>query len=103
MSESVQWEPYVAYVIGAVVGVLWPYARKYLEFGVAFDWRKVAGKVLLALAGLLLMPSLAEVLAQVGAAGWVAALGMGIAATFVGHEAQQTPGAVAMAREGEDE
>ena len=70
-------------------GVAVPYIRKRLETGVPFDWRKVAGKFLAALFGLLMLPSLSSVLAALPDLSWVVAFGMGIAATTVGHEAQK--------------
>lgn len=86
--------PYIAYFAGAAFGVLWPYLRKYLESGAAFDWRKIAGKVGVGLLGLLLVPTLSETLQALGGMGAVVAFGMGIAATTLGHEAQATPGAI---------
>ncbi len=90
--------PYVAYFVGTAFGVLWPYLRVYLETGTPFDWGKVKGKVLVALLGVLLMPTLGQTLEALGGLGWVVAFGMGVAATTVGHEAQKTPGAVAEGR-----
>ena len=86
--------PYLAYFVGAAAGVLWPYMRKYLEFGVAFDWRAIVGKVVVALFGLLLMPTVGQVFEQLGGVGWLVAFGMGIGATMIGHEGQGTPGAI---------
>lgn len=91
--------PYLAYFGGAAFGVLWPYMRKYLEDGAAFDWKKIGGKVAVALLGLLLLPTLADTLEALGGMAWVVAFGMGIAATTIGHEAQQTPGAIRAARD----
>ena len=93
MSEN-SWVPYVAYFAGAVLGILYPYLRKWLETGEPFSPRAVAGKVVVALLGLLLMPTLGDVLDALGGLSWVVALGMGLAATTIGHEAQKTPGAV---------
>lgn len=91
--------PFLAYLAGAGFGVLYPYARKYLETGERFDWRKVGGKVAAALLGLLLVPTLAATLEALGGLGWVVAFGMGVAATTVGHEAQKTPEALRQAGE----
>lgn len=85
--------PYLAYILGAAAGVVVPYVRKYLVDGTPFDWRKVGGKILATLLGLLLMPGLAGTLEALGGLGWAVAFGMGIAATTVGHEAQQLPAA----------
>lgn len=93
------WVPYLAYFGGAAFGVLWPYVRKYLESGERFSLRAVAGKVAVALLGLFLLPSLGEVVAQLGGLSWVVAFGMGLAATTVGHEAQKTPAALRAAGE----
>ena len=92
--DGISWMPYVAYFVGAAFGVLYPYLRKWLETGEAFSWKAIGGKVVVALAGLLLMPTLNETLAALAGLGWVVAFGMGLAATTLGHEAQKTPGAV---------
>ena len=47
------------YLGGAFVGVFYPYVRKWLEDGVAFDWRKAAGKAAAAVFGLVLVPTFA--------------------------------------------
>ena len=94
MSEWQAVAPYVAFVLGAAGGVVVPYLRKYLEDGVRFDWRKVVGKVIAALVGLMLMPNIGEHLAKVGALGWTAAFLLGAGLTMVGHEAQSAPKAV---------
>lgn len=99
--EWVTAAPYVAYVAGAVVGVVWPYLRKWLETGAAFDYRMVVGKVVVALMGLLLLPTLGETLEALAGLGWVVAFGMGLAATTLGHEAQKTPEAILGARDSE--
>ena len=86
--------PVVAYVVGAFAGVFYPYLRAWLTDGVAFDWRKAAGKAVAAVLGLLLMPSIAATLEALGGVGWLVAFGMGLAATTIGHEAQRTPAAI---------
>ena len=90
--------PYIAYFIGAAVGVFYPYLRKYLENGEPFDWRKAAGKAIAAVLGLLIVPSIAATLEALAGLGWVVAFGMGLAATTIGHEAQRTPAAIEAAR-----
>ena len=94
--------PYAAYLVGAVMGVLWPYLRKWLETGEAFDWQKVVGKVAVAVLGLFLLPTLAETLAQLPGLSWAVAFGMGLAATTLGHEAQATPAAFRSARDSDE-
>lgn len=91
--------PYLAYFIGAAAGVVIPYVRKWLSEGVPFEWGKVGGKIAAALLGLLLMPGLAATLEALGGLGWAVAFGMGVAATTVGHEVQQAPGAIKTGRE----
>ncbi len=86
--------PYVVYFGGAVVGVFYPYLRKLLTEGVKFDWRKVAGKAAAAVLGLIILPGFAETLQQLGGMGLALAFLAGLAATFVGHEAQSTPAAI---------
>ena len=94
MSEWRVVAPYVAFILGAAGGVVVPYLRKYLEEGVPFDSRKVAGTVLAALVGLVLLPNFNDYLAKVGAVGWAAAFLLGAGLTLVGHEAQSAPKAV---------
>lgn len=96
--DEMSWVPFVAYFAGAGFGVLYPFLRKWLETGEAFSWKAIGGKVVVAFLGLLLLPQLGEVLAQLGGLSWVVAFGMGVAATTVGHEAQRTPAAVTEAR-----
>lgn len=100
MDGKIAWS-LVAYFAGAAAGVLVPYLRKWLEEGVPFSGRAVAGKVAAALLGLLLMPTLGDVLAALGGLAWLVAFGMGVAATTVGHEAQRLP--AALVARGEDE
>ncbi len=91
---------FLVYLLGAFVGVFYPYLRKWLEDGEAFDWRKAAGKAVAAVLGLLLVPTLAATLEALSGLGWVVAFGMGLAATTIGHEAQKTPAAIEAARNG---
>ena len=86
--------PVLAYIVGAGGGVFYPYLRAWLTDGVAFDWRKAAGKAVAAVLGLLLMPTIAATLESLGGVGWLVAFGMGLAATTIGHEAQRTPAAI---------
>lgn len=81
------------YLLGAALGIIIPYSRKWLEEGIPFDGRKVAGKVLTALAGLLLAPTFGDVVAQLGGMGLLLAFASGLAATWIGHEAQSLPAA----------
>lgn len=84
----------VVYLLGAGIGVFYPYVRKWLENGLAFDWRKVAGKAAAAVLGLVLVPTFAATLEALGGMGIFLAFLAGLGATTVGHEAQATPGAV---------
>lgn len=90
--------PYLLYFAGAGVGVFYPYLRKWLENGIPFDWRKVAGKAAAAVIGLILMPTFAETLESLGGMGLLLAFLAGLGATFAGHEAQSTPSAIEAAR-----
>lgn len=92
--------PIIVYLLGAFVGVFYPYLRKWLEDGVAFDWRKAAGKAIAAVLGLIILPNFAETLAGLGGMGLTMAFLAGLAATFVGHEAQSTPAAIEAAKNG---
>ena len=89
------------YLLGAAVGVFYPFVRKWLEEGVAFDWRKVAGKAVATLLGVVLVPTFAATVEALGNMGLLLAFFAGLALTFVGHEAQQTPAAIRVARDGE--
>jgi hypothetical protein len=92
--------PIGLYLLGAFVGVFYPYLRKWLEDGVAFDWRKAAGKALAAVLGLVLVPSFADTIAAIGGMGLLLAFLAGLGATAIGHEAQKTPAAIEAARNG---
>lgn len=86
--------PYLAYFGGVAFGVLWPYLRAYLETGAQIEWNKIKGKVVAAILGVFLLPTLGEVLTALGGVAWIVAFGMGVAMTTVGHEAQRTPAAI---------
>jgi len=87
------------YLGGAFVGVFYPYVRKWLEDGVAFDWRKAAGKAAAAVFGLVLVPTFAATVEALGGMGLLLAFFAGLGATFAGHEAQKTPAALRAARD----
>ncbi len=89
------------YLLGAAVGVFYPWVRKWLVDGTAFDWRKIAGKAVATLLGIVLVPTFVEIVEAVGNMGLLAVFFAGLAATFVGHEAQSTPAAIEAARNGE--
>lgn len=89
------------YLLGAAAGVVVPFARKWLEEGITFDWRKVMGKVIAALLGLALAPTFAETLESLGNLTLIFVFLSGLGATFVGYEAQKTPAAIQAARDGE--
>ena len=86
--------PYVAYFGGVGFGVLWPYLRAYLETGAQIEWSKIKGKVVAAVLGVFLLPTLGEVLTALRGVAWIVAFGMGVAMTTVGHEVQKTPAAI---------
>ena len=52
------------------------------------------GKVVAAVLGVFLLPTLGEVLTALRGVAWIVAFGMGVAMTTVGHEVQKTPAAI---------
>ena len=87
-----------AYLLGGIAGIGVPYLRKYLATGEKFSLREIGGKVGMWLLGLVTLPTLSTLLTQIGGATSIVAFGMGLAATFAGHEAQSMPQAVRAAR-----
>ena len=82
----------IAYVLGAMLRVFWPYLLAYLQEGVAFDWRYVIGQAVTALIGLIPILAAQEFLEQLSALGWLAAFGMGFGFAAIGREAQKSVG-----------
>lgn len=57
----------IAYVVGAIVAVLWPYVNNYLETSEPFEFKKILGNLLGALGGvvvLITVPNFADSLAE---------------------------------------
>ncbi len=98
--EAKAYLPIGLYLLGAFVGVFYPYLRAWLTDGVAFDWRKAAGKAVAAVLGLVLVPTFAQTIEAIGGMGLLVVFLAGLAATTIGHEAQRTPAAIEAARDG---
>ena len=79
-----------AYVLGWALSIAWPYLLAYVRDGAAFDWRMVAGRILSGLVGLVGFLAADDVVANLGAMSYVAALLTGFGASSFGRNVQRT-------------
>lgn len=85
----------IAYVLGVLLRVFWPYLLAYLQEGATFDARYVIGQAVTALIGLIPILAAQDFLEQLSALGWLAAFGMGFGFAAIGREAQKSVGMAA--------
>jgi hypothetical protein len=90
--------PYGTYFLGAVLGIVVPYARYWLAYGEPVDWRQVGAKALAAVFGLVLLPTFGNTLQELTTLGAALSFLAGLGATLAGHEVQSIPAALRAGR-----
>ena len=78
------------YALGWALSIAWPFLLKVLTEGARFDWRLVLGRIVAGGIGLLGFLASDDVIANLGAMSYVAALLAGFGASSAGRNVQRT-------------
>jgi len=83
------------YILGVVSRVVWPYALAYFQEPQSFDFEKVKGQVIAAIAGLVFAAlsggiTQLDLVGSFGVAGYLAAFVAGFGVASAGREGQKT-------------
>jgi len=80
----------LSYVVGWVSSIAWPFLLVYVTKGDKFDWRKVAGRILFGLFGLIGLLAEPNMIANIGAMSYLGALAAGFGLSSFGNNIRRT-------------
>jgi len=80
----------LSYVVGWLASIVWPFLLVYVTEGATFDWRKVAGRILFGLFGLIGLLAEPETIASIGAMSYLGALAAGFGLSSFGNNIRRT-------------
>lgn len=78
------------YLLGWALSVAWPFVVVKIQTGVAFDWRKVGGRIAGGILGLFLAIVSSNQLETIGALSYAAAFIAGLGFSSFGNNARRT-------------
>jgi hypothetical protein len=78
------------YVIGWALSIAWPFLLVVITDGAKFDWRKVSGRILAGLLGIVGYLAADSTVAMIGGFGYVAAFLAGFGASSVGNNVRRS-------------
>jgi drug/metabolite transporter (DMT)-like permease len=78
------------YIAGWALSIAWPFLLVAVTEGAKFDWRKVSGRILAGLLGLVGYLAADQAIGAIGALGYLAAFLAGFGASSVGNNVRRS-------------